>query len=97
MRESYQKESVGHECIPEHGPAYPSARALAPVQDLGYDECDDHPDEFVARIGHQVEQLAVVADVQYVGPKLQPQYLQQDDHEGGRCGQPHDFRVECAS
>lgn len=90
----YQEQGIRHKGIREDGPAGPAARAGAAVQRLGHDERDDDADELVTRVRDEVEQLAVVADAQDVGAELEAEDLEQDDDEGGRGRQAHDFRVE---
>ena len=47
---AYEKECIREESVGEGGPSCPATSAGASVQDLGNDKCDNHADEFVARV-----------------------------------------------
>ena len=93
----YEKKCICEESVGKDGPSCPSTSTSAPVQDLRDHEGDNHAHEFVARVCHQIEQLAVIADTQNIRPKLQPQDLKHHDHESRSGRQAHDLGVESAS
>lgn len=80
----YQKKCIGQKSIGEDGPADPTARTAALIERLAEHQGDDDADEFVARIGHEVEQLRLVADGQKIAAELEGQDLDDDDRKGRR-------------
>ena len=63
---TYQEKCVRHESVAEHGPSHPASCSLAAVGNGSNGNGDNDTHEFVARVSHQVVNLALRVDVQEV-------------------------------
>jgi len=77
---TYQEKRVRHKSIAEHSPSYPASRSLAAVGNGRNGNGDDDTDKLVARVGHQIVDLALGVDVQEVSSQPKQNKLQDDDH-----------------
>jgi hypothetical protein len=79
---TYQEECIGHESVTEHSPPYPASCSLTAIGDGSNCNRDNDTDEFVARVSHQVVDLALRVDVQEVSSQPKQDKLQ-DDYNAG--------------
>jgi hypothetical protein len=80
--QTYQEECVCHESVTEHSPTYPTSCSLAAVGDGSNRNGNNDTDEFVARVSHQIVDLALRVDVQEVPSQPKQNKLQDDDNAG---------------
>ena len=84
--ETHKEESISQKCVRENSPPYPPSGPLSTNKYFSYNQSNNNANEFVSRIRNKVEQLAVIADAQYVGPEFKSQYLHRYNREGsGGC------------
>lgn len=94
---TYKEESVREKCVSKDSPTSPSTGSSPPIQNFRDHKRNNHTDKLVTGIGHQIEQLRVVAYAQDIRPELETQDLNGHDDESGGRGQSHDLWVESSS
>ena len=81
---AYQEERICKKGVQEYRPANPAASPSTPTQDFCHNKGGNDADEFVSRIGDQVQQLALVADTQDIHGNIQTHELQRHKPDCGR-------------
>ena len=79
---TYQEESVGHERIAKHSPSDPSSCAGAGIHNTADANCDNHTDELVARVCHEIIDLALGVDVKEVPAQPENYQFENNDDTG---------------
>ena len=92
--QTYQEECVCHESVTEHSPTYPTSCSLAAVGNGSNRNGNNDTDEFVARVSHQIVDLALRVDVQEVPSQPKQNELQDDNHAGVAESDTEQLRLE---
>lgn len=75
---TYEEERIGEERVCKECPSNPASGALARGKHFRDDECDDNADEFVARVGEQVEELGLIANAEKIHCQLETDDFEYD-------------------
>lgn len=94
---TYQEQRVSQACVDKQSPAHPAAGTLAPIEDLRHRNRHNNPHELVAAVGHKIQQLRLVGDIQEIAPYSKGQNFQNHHHDRDRSDAAEQLGFELAS